>query len=614
MAMSNLENFKNTRTLSDLAILLGYKPSSLAYIVYKVPEADKYTIFNVQKKRGGVRVIKAPVDRLKRLQRNLAKLLMCCEVEIHETLKHKKVLTHGFKKKYSILTNASVHKNKRHVFNVDLKDFFPSINFGRVRGFFIKNSHFELNEEVATLIAQIACHDNSLPQGSPCSPVISNLIGGLLDVRMVNLAKRAKCSYSRYVDDLTFSTNKKVFPSLLAIHSQKGIALRATSPPSLTGLGILRNLFLYIKSKIKNEKSSIEKSHDNVWIASPKLESEIDKVGFSINKKKLSMQFQSSRQVATGLVVNNKVNVRKEYYKKARSMCHTLFKDDTFYIDVIDPTTGASRREVGRLRQLDGHLSFVYQVRLYNEIRKDEQQKKKNYVKNFNEFNHTSAIARLYKDFLYYKLFFALALPLIVCEGKTDNVYLRCALKSLSSAYPSLIAKRSTDYQFKIKILNKSKNFLNVCTMGDGESGLATLIDSYDAQFSKYSGVGKKYPVIILVDDDKGAKKIKEKITKKFKKVELFQCYTENLYIVFIPSTGSTDTAIEDLFDKKVLGTVISGKKFNRNEKIDYKTEYSKQVFSKRVIMDNQKTIDFSNFSGVFDLFVQVVSDHAKCV
>ena len=110
-----------------------------------------------------------------------------------------------------------MHKNKRHVFNVDLKDFFPSLNFGRVRGFFIKNAHFQLEPKVATVIAQIACHDNELPQGSPCSPIISNFIGHLLDVRMANLAKKTKCNYSRYADDLTFSTNWKEFPEKLAI-------------------------------------------------------------------------------------------------------------------------------------------------------------------------------------------------------------------------------------------------------------------------------------------------------------------------------------------------------------------------------------------------------------
>src|SRR5207253_493823 len=88
-----------------------------------------------------------------------------------------------------------------------------------VRGYFIRDKNFVLNEKVATVIAQIACHENALPQGSPCSPVISNLIAHVLDTHLVRLASRVGCTYSRYADDLTFSTNKKPFPREIAIAS-----------------------------------------------------------------------------------------------------------------------------------------------------------------------------------------------------------------------------------------------------------------------------------------------------------------------------------------------------------------------------------------------------------
>src|SRR5262249_16793586 len=135
---------------------------------------------------------------------------------INAAKKLKDRVAHGFKRKRDIRSNARQHRHRRWVFNIDLEDFFPSINFGRVRGFFIKNRDFALHEEVATVIAQIACHDNSLPQGSPCSPVISNLVAHLLDMRLVKLASTNGCTYSRYADDLTFSTNKKEFPADVA--------------------------------------------------------------------------------------------------------------------------------------------------------------------------------------------------------------------------------------------------------------------------------------------------------------------------------------------------------------------------------------------------------------
>ncbi|NJN91776.1 MAG: RNA-directed DNA polymerase [Leptolyngbyaceae cyanobacterium SL_5_14] len=128
-------------------------------------------------------------------------------------------VSHGFKRKLSIRTNARKHRNRRYVFNIDLTDFFGSINFGRVRGFFIKDKRFRLNSKVATIFAQIACFKKSLPQGSPCSPVISNLIGNILDTHLVRLAARTGCTYTRYADDLTFSTNKRCFPRSIAIQS-----------------------------------------------------------------------------------------------------------------------------------------------------------------------------------------------------------------------------------------------------------------------------------------------------------------------------------------------------------------------------------------------------------
>lgn len=322
--MSQLENLKNAVDLRDLANILGFKPKAISYILYVIKEENKYAEFEIPKKNGKTRKINAPTDQLKHLQKRLSDLLNNCFAEILSETQQKS-LSHGFRKNHSIVTNANNHKNRRYVFNVDLKDFFPSINFGRVRGFFIKNNHFSLEEKVATIIAQIACHNNELPQGSPSSPIISNLIGHLLDIRMVNLAKNGKCTYSRYADDLTFSTNRKDFPASIAT-----------------------------------------KEDDNNWVASKKLIREIEKIGFCLNTDKTSMQYRTARQLATGLVVNKKVNIKSEYYKNARSMCHKLFNVGEFYVD------GDHDEKVGTISQLEGMLSFIYQVKRPHESSKDE--------------------------------------------------------------------------------------------------------------------------------------------------------------------------------------------------------------------------------------------------
>src|SRR5947209_1600224 len=174
--MSRLAALKAAQSLHGVAALLGFKPKGLSYILYKIPAASKYTAFEIPKRSGGRRAIKAPTEKLKNLQRRLADLLQDCMQEIEEARKVEDFIAHGFKRDRSIITNARQHRKRRWVFNLDLENFFPSINFGRVRGFLIKDRNFALNDKVATVIAQIACHDDSLPQGSPCSPVISNLV------------------------------------------------------------------------------------------------------------------------------------------------------------------------------------------------------------------------------------------------------------------------------------------------------------------------------------------------------------------------------------------------------------------------------------------------------
>ena len=557
--MASLNELKKTTTLSELAYLLGYEPKKLSYILYIIPEEEKYSAFSIPKKNGGERIINAPTHRLKILQKKVAELLNNCFEDIWRKSKHKKSLSHGFRKGHTIITNAKKHTKKRHVFNVDLKDFFPSINFGRVRGFFIKNAHFELDPKVATVLAQISCHNNSLPQGSPCSPIISNLIGHLIDIRMANLAKKFKCTYTRYADDLTFSTNIKNFPTAIAI---------------------------------------LKDGSNNEWIPGKQLIKEIIKIGFEINLEKVSMQYKTKRQVATGLVVNNKVNVKKEYYRQARAMCHSLFKTNVYFID--------NKEEPGKLKQLEGILSFVYQVKAPTNENKEK-------IGNIT-FKPTGLV-KLYREFLFYKYFFSLKLPLVVCEGKTDIIYLRCALKQLEKEYGQFIEKTGEKYKFKISFLKWPKNFKEVCAIPEGSTGLATLLQIFEKHMRPFKAEGKKHPVIMLVDNDDGLKSIKSSY-KKVKKEDFdsalpFSFFIENLYIAPIPLIDDKkETSIEDLFDRKVLRTKLDGKTFNPKPKIDKKTEYSKIVFANKVIAANQESINFNGFKPVLNSFSGVIADY----
>jgi RNA-directed DNA polymerase len=173
-----------------------------------------------------------------------------------------------------------------------------------VRGFFINDKNFALQPKVATVLAQIACHENELPQGSPCSPVVSNLVGHLLDSRLARFAKIHKCTYSRYADDITFSTSRKDFTSELAVPI-----------PGTIG----------------------------EWQLGDELRRKIEHSGFKINDKKTRMQLRGSRQVTTGLMVNEKVNIRQEYWRAARQMCHTLFTTGAYYRMIPATLLGGAR-------------------------------------------------------------------------------------------------------------------------------------------------------------------------------------------------------------------------------------------------------------------------------
>ncbi|UFS69474.1 retron Ec67 family RNA-directed DNA polymerase/endonuclease [Geomonas sp. RF6] len=575
--MSSLEKLKKAVTLSDLAVLLGYKPKAVSYILYKLSLEEKYTVFTIPKKGGGERTIKAPTEQLKRLQKRLADHLGKCYEEIYTKGPHKNPLCHAFRKKFSIVTNAENHVNRRHVFNADIKDFFPTIHFGRVRGFFIKNVHFTLEPKVATVIAQIACCGDELPQGSPCSPVISNLVAGHLDIRMATLAKKAKCTYSRYADDLTFSTNRKEFPDLIAV---------------------------------------LKEGSDKEWTAGPGLLKELKRADFTINERKTSLQNSTGRQIATGLVVNDKVNVRREYYKQARSMCYSLFLNGDFYrgshhvstieqpvasSDVQAEASAEKHAKSGTLNYLEGVLSYIYSVKASHDQRKTCAKR-----------SYPSAVMKLYRQFLHYKHFFVLQKPLIICEGKTDVIYLKCALRQLGKSHPSLIKLNGKEFVYEVSFLNMSKNLKEVFAMSEGTPGLASIMENFHKNMAGFEGEGKKHPVILLVDNDSGAKEIKKKIDHK-NPAKTFHRYADNLYVILIPNKpGQEETAIEHLFDAKTLSTTIDGKKFNSSAELNPKTEYGKIVFAEKVIKANQQNIDFSGFDSILQQFEAVIVDYNK--
>lgn len=573
-----LSSLKSASTLSDVAELLGFKAAALAYILYKKDPARKYQAFEIPKKHGGVRKISAPSDELKLMQRRLSDLLLSHIEEVNSRKKLKNQISHGFEPGKSIVTNAECHRNKRYVFNTDIKNFFGTINFGRVRGFFLKDRDFELNETVATLLAQIACHENSLPQGSPCSPVISNLIGHVLDLHLVKLAARHGCRYTRYADDLTFSTNLKVFPEAIARNLDGG-------------------------------------SHG--WLPGKELARLVKHCGFELNPQKTRMQYRDSRQDVTGLVVNSKVNIRSEYRHQVRAMVHRLFSTGQFDFEqtVVDEKgTPVKTKTPGTLSQLHGMLGFIHGIDVYNKERTQHR--------SHHEHGHAKlprSKETIYRRFLLFKEFYAAPAPVIICEGKTDNVYLVHAIRRLASDFPKLA---SIEKDGTIKLLARIFKYSDTSTgkilgITGGGPCLKNFINLYRAEIKQFTAPGRLHPVILLVDNDSGANEIYSTLRQIVKpaptRSDPFVHVLGNLYVVptpLLPTGGQS--MIEDFFDIGVRSTVVSGKTFHSGNDADTDTHYGKVVFAHKVVRPNADSIDFSGFRGILANLSAAIEEHAK--
>lgn len=274
--------------------LLGVDQDELLNFLYK-QKSSHYVSFHIPKKNGATRSIRAPKRVMKQLQHELIPHL--------ERYYHPKSSSHGFEKGRSIRSNALVHAGKNFVFNIDLKDFFESIHFGRVKNL-LMSKPFNAPHNVATVIAHICCHEGRLAQGAPTSPLISNMICRKLDTQLLALAKSKKCHVTRYADDITFSFTSS-----------------------------LKHLPVDI----------IEISEDGMPIPGRALEQIINANGFKINPDKTRLQHRSQRQMVTGLVVNKFPNVPRSYIRLTSSMINAwkrygVEQAEAKYLEILKDT------------------------------------------------------------------------------------------------------------------------------------------------------------------------------------------------------------------------------------------------------------------------------------
>ncbi len=239
--------------VKHLTLLLGIDPFAFGELFYSV-DAYGYHKMEIPKKSGGTRNLSVPSVDLKYIQRWILDNILS-KMHISE-------YANGFVEGKSIVTNAAGHIGAECVINLDIKDFFPSISYEQVFYIF---KYYGYTKQLSYVLAKLCTHDGFLPQGSPASPYITNILCLKMDKRLGGLAKKYGAVYTRYADDITFS-------------GAKGIV----------------HLFPVAQKIIQEE-------------------------GFIINDQKTRTAFKHQRQEVTGLIINaGTLKIPKGYKRKLR--------------------------------------------------------------------------------------------------------------------------------------------------------------------------------------------------------------------------------------------------------------------------------------------------------
>ena len=308
--MSVITIFKTIKQMStyELANLLSINYRSLIELC----KNPKYKEFKISKKKGGFRKIQSPAYDLKKLQQTIAGALS----EYYATIIPNEVhgaKTHVDNPVSNIITNATPHLNKRYLMNIDLNEFYPSIKSSRVYEMFKSNNFLD---ETASCLTLLTTYQKKLPTGSSCSPVIANLICVDLDNKICSFCDTHQITYTRYVDDLTFSSDSK-----------------------------------FSKNNIESIKSIIEQ------------------FGFTINDSKFRVSGPNGAKYVTGIKVNEKLNIDRKYIRNIRAILNDCDKNGFEYAaKTYGENKGFIIRDIEHFSNiLIGKIRFIGQVRGKND-------------------------------------------------------------------------------------------------------------------------------------------------------------------------------------------------------------------------------------------------------
>lgn len=214
-----------------------------------------YHSVRIKKQSGGVRHLLVPDALLRTIQKNL----------LHHVLDGLQVSEYAtaYKKQMSVVDNALPHVGQEQILKLDIKDFFGNITFIMVYQSAFPGIYFP--PPVRRLLTELCCYEDYLPQGAPTSPMVSNLVMKSFDEYMGAWCANRQISYTRYCDDLTFSGEFNV----------KGLKDKVSS---------------YLRT-----------------------------MGFELNERKTRLLKRHNRQTVTGIVVNERPNVGREYRRRLRA-------------------------------------------------------------------------------------------------------------------------------------------------------------------------------------------------------------------------------------------------------------------------------------------------------
>lgn len=271
-----------------------------------------YIAYNIPKKNGEIRIINEPYTSLKEIQKWILNNIL-----IKSRLKFISPVAKAYIPGQNIKDNARFHKGQRILVCIDLHDFFGSINYIQVFNVFKRLGY---NNEVATLLGKICIFEDTLPQGAPTSPMLSNLVFKYFDDKIFDYCKNLGIRYTRYADDLTFSGD--------------------FNPGKL--ISFVRHLFINST--------------------------------FKLNEKKTKVVSQGGRQEVTGVIVNKKIQTASTYRRKIRQEIYYVIK---FGVESHINRINYSKPAIDYLYHLLGKINFVL---LIND-KDSEMQRYYNYIK-----------------------------------------------------------------------------------------------------------------------------------------------------------------------------------------------------------------------------------------